>query len=95
MNVVRLNLSHGKFPEHEQVIRDVRAVSRALNIPIAILLDLPGPKIRTGSLENGKVTLKEDSTFSLVKDNIRGNEQQVSVNYPVFFNDVKAALNSP
>ena len=90
MNVVRLNFSYGKFSEHEQVIRDVRAVSRTLNLPIAILLDLPGPKIRTGSLENGKVTLKEDSTFSLVKDNVRGNEQQVSVNYPVFFNDVKA-----
>ena len=90
MNVVRLNFSYGKFSEHEQVIRDVRAVSRTLNLPIAILLDLPGPKIRTGSLEDGKVTLKEDATFSLVKDNIRGNEQQVSVNYPVFFNDVKA-----
>jgi pyruvate kinase len=90
MNVVRLNFSYGKFSEHEQVIRDVRAVSRVLSLPIAILLDLPGPKIRTGSLENGKVTLKEDSTFSLVKDSIRGNEQQVSVNYPVFFNDVKA-----
>ena len=90
MNVVRLNFSYGKFSEHEQVVRDVRAVSRALNLPIAILLDLPGPKIRTGSLENGKVMLKDDSTFSLVKDNVRGNEQQVSVNYPIFFNDVKA-----
>lgn len=89
MNVVRLNFSYGKFSEHEQVVRDVRAVSRTLNLPIAILLDLPGPKIRTGSLENGTVTLKDDSTFSLVKDNVRGNEQQVSVNYPVFFNDVK------
>jgi len=90
MNVARINLSHGKLPEHEKVIRDIRDVARTLNLPIAILLDLPGPKIRTGALANGKVTLKEDSAFSIVKENIKGDETKVSVNYPSFFKDVKA-----
>ena len=90
MNVARINLSHGTLAEHGKVIRDIRDVARTLNLPIAILLDLPGPKIRTGALQNGKITLKEDSTFSIVRENIKGDETKVSVNYPSFFKDVKA-----
>ncbi|NMC82364.1 MAG: pyruvate kinase [Armatimonadetes bacterium] len=53
MNVVRLNASHGDLNEHAQTIRHVRQVAHGKNLPIAILLDLPGPKIRIGEVPEG------------------------------------------
>ena len=90
MNVARINLSHGTLAEHGKVIKDIRDLARTLNLPIAILLDLPGPKIRTGALHKDKVILREGSDFTLVKETIKGDETKVSVNYPSFFKDVKA-----
>ena len=58
MNVARLNFSHGTHQEHEQVIERVRAISARLDYAVAILQDLQGPKIRIGTLQDGKpVTL--------------------------------------
>ena len=50
MNVARLNLSHGDHATHLMSIRRIRSLNRQLNHPIAIMLDLQGPEIRTGSL---------------------------------------------
>lgn len=68
MNVARLNLSHGTHEEHTVVYERLRKVSKELNQPICILLDLQGPKIRIGKLleagipltQGQKVTLKTD-----------------------------------
>ncbi len=51
MNVARLNLSHGSLDTHIEYISNVRAVSERLGFPVAILIDLPGPKYRTGAIE--------------------------------------------
>src|SRR6202035_1654521 len=48
VNVVRLNFSHGTHDEAAEIIADVRAIARELNLYVAILQDLPGPKVRTG-----------------------------------------------
>lgn len=48
MDVARLNLSYGTPEEHSRIISDVRAVSQKLDIPVAVFLDLPGRKRRTG-----------------------------------------------
>ncbi|MFA5055923.1 MAG: pyruvate kinase [Dehalococcoidia bacterium] len=90
MNMARINLSHGTLEEHAKAIGEIRNVARELRLPIAVLLDLPGPKIRTGALKNGMVTLKENSSFALVKEKIKGDETRVSVNSPTFFKDVRA-----
>jgi len=90
MNVARINLSHGTLAEQGKVISDIRDVARTLNVPIAILLDLPGPKIRTGALQNGRICLKEGNSFSLVKEGIKGDDTRVSVNYSSFFKDIKS-----
>ena len=58
MNIVRLNLSHGTHREHSRYIQTVRRVSQRLGTDVAILMDLPGPKYRTGKLKDGKVLLK-------------------------------------
>ena len=44
MNVARFNLSHGTFEEHRRYIHTVRNLSRRLAVPVAVLIDLPGPK---------------------------------------------------
>ena len=58
MNVARLNLSHGNHDEHARLIQIVRKVAQRLAMPVAILMDLPGPKCRTGPLKDGSVRLE-------------------------------------
>ena len=66
MNVCRLNFSHGTHEEHAELIRDIREVSKKLGLPVAILQDLAGPKIRTSKLQDKEfVTLKEGAEFTL------------------------------
>lgn len=50
MNVARLNFSHGNYENHLRLIRNIREVSRRLNVPVAIMQDLHGPKIRIKGL---------------------------------------------
>ena len=57
VDVARLNLSHGTFEEHLARLGRVRTCAAALGRPIAVLADLPGPKIRAGEFPEGGVTL--------------------------------------
>src|SRR5436309_6317796 len=50
MDVARINFSHGTYDQHVRVIRTIRQVSEKLHRPVAILQDLPGPKLRVGKL---------------------------------------------
>ena len=50
MNVARLNFSHGTLDEKEAIIADVRRIAGELDVPVAILQDLAGPKIRIGPI---------------------------------------------
>ena len=71
LNVARLNFSHGSHEEHSEVIKRIRALSKELNKPIGILLDLQGPKIRTGKLNGNKpVLLKRNATFCITSKQI-------------------------
>ena len=88
MNVARLNFSYGTHEEHAKSIQAIRDVSARLGIPLAILQDLPGPKVRTGRLDKKEVWLKEGEDFSLTSKPIIGNEHRVSVNFPTFLNDL-------
>lgn len=90
MNVARINASYGTEEEHIEVIRTVRAVSARLDVPVAILLDLPGIKLRTGPLREKEVYLKEGDHFSLTSEKVSGDEQKISVSFPQFLNDIKA-----
>ncbi|MBI4332080.1 MAG: pyruvate kinase [Chloroflexi bacterium] len=59
MNVARLNLSYGTHEEHESSIQNLRRVSERTGLPVALLMDLPGPKYRIGELKGGSVVLKK------------------------------------
>ncbi len=82
VNAVRINLSHGTQSEHAESIRTVRETAAATNCPVAILVDLAGPKIRTRELKDGlPVILKDGQKFVITNREIVGDETQVSTNY--------------
>jgi pyruvate kinase len=58
MNVARLNFSHGEFDSHRQSIENIRAASSSVGRPVAIMADLPGPKMRIGRLGTEPLSLK-------------------------------------
>lgn len=64
-NVLRLNLSHGELDVHGEVVERIRAVSKKMNAPVGILMDLQGPKIRVGELVNGSIELTPGQRISI------------------------------
>ncbi|MFC1976670.1 pyruvate kinase [Chloroflexota bacterium] len=89
MNIARLNLSHGTHDVHAQYIRTVRRISQRLGVPVAILVDLPGPKYRTGRLKGGQAILKKGAQVTLTTRDIEGDAATVPVNLPNLPQDVK------
>jgi len=79
MNVARLNFSHGDFTSHGEVIQKIRAASRKTGKRVAILADLPGPKMRIGDLAEDFVTLERDTRFTLTAEDIIGTVERVSM----------------
>lgn len=89
MDVARLNFSHGDYAFHERMIRTIRRIAQRMDKPVALLQDLPGPKIRVGALEGNRVTLQTGRPFVLTTRNILGNSRTVSVSYKNFPRSVK------
>ena len=82
MDVARLNFSHGTQAEHAATVKLLRAASGRHQKPIAILADLPGPKIRTGSLEGGQpVLLRAGQHFTISALQRSGDSHGVSTTY--------------
>ena len=66
MNVARLNMSHGSQAWHEGAITTLRRVAKRKGMPIAILVDLQGPRIRVGSLVGGGMPLESGQSVNVV-----------------------------
>ena len=81
MNVVRLNFSHGDFPSHQETIKKVRAASQTTGRQVAIMADLPGPKMRIGQIADEPIELKPDDSFTLTTEEIVGDAGRVSVSF--------------
>jgi pyruvate kinase len=82
MDVARLNFSHGTQPEHARTIARIRSASGRLKKPIAILADLPGPKIRTGALVRGRpVMLHAGQRFTITTAEVPGTNALVSTTF--------------
>ncbi len=90
MNVARLNFSHGTHEEHAQVVQDVRAIAERLRKPVAILLDLAGPKVRTGPIAAGSIALVAERRITLTSRDVPGDENEVSLTYRDLPRDVQA-----
>lgn len=82
VNVARINFSHGDHLIHAKVIQRLRDVSQRLGLPVTILQDLQGPKIRIGDLRHSKVQLIPGQSFKLTTRSIQGDNHHVSVDLP-------------
>lgn len=91
LNVCRVNYSHGSWDEQSEKTEDIIRIRKEQDLPIALLLDMKGPEIRTGMLytgKNTKIQLKDGQKFTLVNEDITGDEEKVSVTYKELYNDV-------
>jgi len=90
MDVARLNFSHGSHEAHLENIKSLRDAAAELNLQIAILADLQGPKIRVGKLMNGPMKLECDSIVTITTDENRSGAGIIPTVYKNLANDVKA-----
>ena len=89
MNMARLNLSHGGYVEHQKRLDQVRAAADNAGVPIAILVDLQGPKIRLGRFKDGPHDLERGDVFTITTDEIEGSKDRVGTTYKGLTGDCK------
>jgi pyruvate kinase len=88
MNVARINFSHGEHADHERVIRTLRGVAAELGEPIAVLQDLQGPKMRTGTMRGGSVELADGQEVVITTRPVEGTPDRISSSYEPLARDV-------
>ena len=92
LNVCRVNYSHGSWDEQSEKTEEIIRIRKEQDLPIALLLDMKGPEIRTGMLytgKNDKINIEDGQKFTLVNEDITGNEEKVSVSYKELYKDVE------
>ncbi|MBQ7409902.1 MAG: pyruvate kinase [Clostridia bacterium] len=92
LNVCRINYSHGSYDEQEWKTNEIIRIRNEKELPIPMILDMKGPEIRTGMLytgKNDKIKIEDGQKFTLVNEDIIGDEQRVSVTYKELYKDVE------
>lgn len=89
MNMARLNLSHGGYPEHQARLDQVRAAAKEAGVPVAILVDLQGPKIRLARFKAGPHDLARGDIFTITTDEVEGTKERVGTTYKGLPGDCK------
>lgn len=87
LDLVRINMSHGKYSEHESKIKIIEKL-RSEGYLLAIMMDLKGPKIRCGNFENDGVEFKKDDIVDIVKEDIIGNKERFCISYKNLYEDI-------
>src|SRR3569833_228020 len=91
LDVARLNFSHGTYEEHAARIQNIRAASEAVGKKVAIMLDIKGPKIRTGMVKDGAVELENNAPIILTTEQLElGDANRISISYEGLPEDVSA-----
>jgi pyruvate kinase len=104
VNVARLNFSHGTHDNHQELVKSIRAVEKKLGVPIAIMQDLQGPKIRLGNMPEKGLEVKKgdkiifDTTQTEFKNNLvpityQGLEKSLSVGEHFLIDDGRIEVN--
>lgn len=88
MDVARLNMSHGSHELHAETIGNIRKASEQTGMPLPILLDLCGPKIRIGEVQEEFILQTGDSII-ITTDTVIGSRQRISTTYENLPRDVK------
>jgi len=90
---VRLNFSHGSYEFFEKLFININEAGKAENVPLSVLVDLQGPKIRIGELTEPEIELETGSTIEITTENLKGTKQLISTSYNALMND--AAIGDP
>ncbi len=85
VDIFRLNFSHGTHDDHRARIQAIRAMEKRVGRPVAILMDLQGPKLRVGTFEGGKVTLERGARFRLDMDATPGTSARAPLPHREIF----------
>jgi pyruvate kinase len=93
MDVARINFSHGDFDSHQRVISNLRQTAQAAGRRLAILADLPGPKMRLGQISPEPVELVPGASFALTTEEIVGDAGRASVAFAHLPRSVKPGDN--
>ncbi len=89
LDVVRLNLSHGELDEHLTKLANVRQAAAESGRPVAVLADLPGPKIRSGRFPDGGAVLEPGATIQLRPGDEPSDADLMYVQYPTLLDDLR------
>ncbi len=89
IDAVRLNLSHGSYESFEELYNSIHTACIEEKTPLAILVDLQGPKIRIGDLETPSVFLETGSTIEITIKDILGNDKIISTSYKHLIEDAQ------
>lgn len=81
LNIARLNFSHGDFTLHAETITRIRTAEKATGRRVAIMADLPGPKMRLGKIDPEPIQLLPGDDFTLTREEITGNARRVSMSF--------------
>src|SRR5262245_12937347 len=81
LDVGRLNFSHGSPEKHAEVIQRIRDAARETGRRVAIMADLPGPKLRLGTIDPEPIQLLPGAHFTLTSEDIVGNAQRASTTF--------------
>ncbi len=89
VDVFRLNFSHGTQDDKKTLIATIRAMEREVGRPIAVMMDLQGPKLRIGTFAGDKATLQEGKPFRLDMDDAPGDETRVRMPHKEIFQAIE------
>lgn len=84
----RINFSHATLEEREMAMHAVEVAREKTGKNVAILFDTKGPDLRTGEFENDYIELVENNTIKIVRDNVLGTAERISLNYPQVIDNV-------
>lgn len=89
VDVCRLNFSHGTYEDHQQVIENIRKVNEDTGSFVSMLLDLQGPKLRVGEMENNRIELITGSVITVSTTPVIGTAERISVKFQTLAVDIK------
>src|SRR3954463_7665817 len=84
MDVARLNFAHGSREEHGATVKEIRAAAERAGREIAVLQDIPGPKLRIGAVAGDLALLEVGREVVLTADDVEGDSQRLPVAWPGF-----------
>jgi pyruvate kinase len=90
VDVCRLNFSHGKTEDHQEVIDIIRDINKKYKTNVGILADLQGPKIRIGLVKDGGINLVSGHKIEITTKELIGDDKQIYITYQSFPSDVRS-----